>query len=175
MKMILEENPRRYNPVAVDQFGRPVVISASSPRKRRRNPMAMIPSVTKLTGGIGAKEIIGGAAGLAGSSMIPNAMIKTAAVTTTDKAIKIGLSVLSTLAVGYIFGKWDQRAGRAAIVGGLSGVAITVVNTLRPGTISGGAGGQRQLMAPVQRRLGESMTVGPAFTREGENVTLIRP
>jgi len=176
MRMLLEENPirrsKRYHPVAVDQWGNPVVISVNPGRKKRRNPMVGIPKLGKLTGGVGVMEIIGGAAGLAGSSMLPNVFIKTVPVTNGEKAIKVGVSVLSTLAVGYLFSKVgrDQRAGRAAIIGGLAGVAINVVNIVRPGTVSAA----KQISGPV-RRLGEAATVSPGFTREGENVTLIRP
>ena len=133
--------------------------------------MVGIPKIGKLTGGVGIKEIVGGAAGLAGSSMLPNVFIKTVPVTNGEKAIKIGVSILSTLAVGYIFSKYDPRAGRAAIIGGLAGVAVNVVNIVRPGTVSAA----RQIASGPVRRLGEAQTVSPGFTREGENVTLIRP
>lgn len=182
--MILEENPRpRYRPY-LDNYGNPVVVKF--PKRRNPNMANTVESVTnKITGGIDPLEILAGAAGLAASSMIPPLIIKTTPVTVTDKALRIGVSVMAVLATGYIVGSIGgmgakKRPGmrKAALIGGLSGVAITVANTLRPGTITGGRPmalpPRPAQLAPV-RRVGDAQTISPSFTREGENVTLIRP
>lgn len=130
-------------------------------------------AIERYTGGITPAEIVAGGAGLAGASMLPGVFIKTVAVTGTEKAIKIGASALAALAVGYVFRMQSARAGRAAILGGLSGVGVQLVNTLRPGTIEAGRPSGR-LLGPG-KRVGEAATISPAMQRTDENVTLIRP
>lgn len=172
MNLILEENPRPYYEPARDKKGNPVVVRFS----RRRNPKMAngVKGITnKLTGGLAIEDIIAGGTGLAAATMLPNALLKNAPVTTMDKVTRIGVSVLGALAMGYIWRFRGSSQAKAATIGGFSGIAVSVVNTLRPGLV-GRPQTRLAQVAPV-RRLGDASTISPSFTREGENVTLIRP
>ena len=115
--------------------------------------------------GVGVEEILGGGAGLVLASALPGWVIKTEAVTMTQKFTRIAVGALGAVAAGYVVDAVaGKRAAKAAIIGGLGGVAITTVNTLAPGTLgSGPAPTQRALTSGIPISRGRVATKAPGF------------
>ena len=102
--------------------------------------------------------------GLAASTMIPGMLVKDTS-TTMGKVLKIGAALLSAVGAGFIFRNISPTAGKMAVAGGMAGALSqalgiwTNINIGRPST----------------RRIGETTTVLPPYSRSDEMVQLIRP
>lgn len=146
-------------------------------RRSRRNPgaLAMPKGVQDLTQGVGAQEILGGGLGLVGAAAIPRMVIAPGkadsgeALTMQEKLMRVGIGVLATLGVGFVAQNVAGKgAAKAAVIGGLAGVAVTAVNTFTPmklGTPGNqGAIGGRVSMSPVARTVSRGVgTQTPGF------------
>ena len=177
------------NPVAFDEFGNPIYVPSFSRKRKagrskvhgyvrrsagRRNPVAVLPpTVRNLFQGIGIQEVVGGLAGLGLAALAPGWFIKNAD-TTAKKWGKIGVAVGAALATGFIAKQVaSPSVAKAAIIGGLAGTASQALSTFGIAQIGTPASNRRLLTAG--RNLGAQETVSPSFTREGENVQLIKP
>lgn len=176
----LLENPRRSksrnNPVGFDEFGNPIFVGSSNPRRRRkkrRNPMAKtlaMPSTMRgWTQGIDFVDAGSAAGGLAASTMLPGMFVKTAD-TGWQKTMKLLASLGCALGAGAI-GKAiiSDKAGKAAIIGGIAGstaMAIGLFTGFQIGTPA------RRI---ATRRIGETLPGSPAQSRDEETVNVIIP
>ena len=138
-----------------------------NPRKRRRkggkkmsrNP---IKGVTKeWFQGIDAMDAGAALGGLVAATMIPGMFIKTAAVTTGQKMLKLAACAGATVATGFIFRNLSANAGKMAIAGGLAGTLsqalsmFTNINIGRP-----------------QLGMGRTTRIGQTTVPEYENVRI---
>ena len=165
MEYLIEENPYGYwdNPYR-------------SRRKRRKNPMKSNPMalpmpkmVKPYVQGVTLDQIVAGGGAMWASTYVPN-RFKPAPATTTDKLMRFGVSFGTALVAGMI-GKaaFNQRAGQAAVIGGLAGTFLDVLNMTN---LLSKRGVGRVATNP---RLRAGTVVSPATSREGETVSIIRP
>jgi len=123
------------------------------------------------TQGVDFKEILSGGAGLAATTMVPGMIVKTTLTTGTKLAklgVSLGLAIVAGMALKAVAG---PQAGKAAFIGGVAGTVIQGIGMFTPIVI--GNSGMGAL--PVGRRLGETLNIAPSFSREQEQVQLIRP
>lgn len=160
-KLLLLENP--FHP------GR----NPRSGRKKRRNPrmaraLALPKTVREWTQGIGIPEAAAAFGGLSATTILPGMLVRDTS-TVTGKALKIGAGILSAGAAGAL-GKsmFDQKVGRAAVIGGMAGVFSQVIAML--GIVQ--LGGRR---VGSVRAIGEGVIASPAVNRQDETVSLINP
>lgn len=167
MEYLIEENPYGY---------------WENPRRRRRrrsrrnpmksNPMGMaMPKVVRpWTQGVTFDQIIAGGGGMWASTFVPN-KFKPSPVSGTDKLMRFGVSFGTALASGMI-GKaaFGPKAGQAAVIGGLAGTFLDVLNMTNLLT-------RRNVgrIATSRPQIRAGTVVSPATTREGETVSIIRP
>ena len=119
-------------------------------RRTRKNPIEA--TMTKYTMGVGLMDIVGAVAGVAASSMIPNLIIATPK-DNTQKYLKIALSVAATIGVGMgAKAVAGNSFGKAAMIGGLAGTTIILIQTFTGFKIIGEA----QPALPMSRGLGRS-------------------
>lgn len=184
-ELILLENPRRkrrrnrYNPAGFDNLGNPIFLEGGrqmrNPRRRSRNPKALaLPgTMREWTQGVGVMDAAAAAGGLAASTMIPGMIIKDS-VTTGQKIMKLLVSLGAAIGAGALGRAMvSPGAGKAAMIGGVAGTAaqaIGMFTNIQIGQQSRAISGR-----PTSRRLGETVTVSPATTREGETVSVILP
>ena len=152
-------------------------------RRRRRNPLnpvAALGNLSNMAQGVDATDALAAVGGLAAATMVPGWLIKPAAGTTTlttmQKLLKVAIAVGSALAAGMAAKSFlSAKAGKAAVIGGIAGTGVQVVNMVRPATIA-----QGQLMSPPGFRgysspIRETTTISPSTSREGETVQFIQP
>lgn len=157
-EILLEENPYMYrNP---------------SRRKRRKNPIAnptaALGSVEDFFQGIKPMDAGCAVAGFAGATMLPGLLVKDAN-TTGKKVGKLFLALGSAGLVGLAAKSVGGMSGaRAAVAGGMAGALAQAFSGFFGVSI-----GTPQLGAI--RRIGSSTMASPAYSREGETVSLITP
>jgi len=142
-------------------------------RARRRNPsraLAMPTGLTDLTQGVGVEEILGGGLGLVGAAATPRMIVapdvEMESLTTNQKLMRVGVGVITTFAVGFVANTVaGKRAAKAAVIGGLAGTAITVINTFTTMKLGAGAGSvrTRDLKSFGSRTSGRVSTQTPGF------------
>ena len=145
-------------------------------RRRRRNPVARsrslaLPSTMRgWTQGVDLMDAGAAVGGLAASTMIPGMIVKDA-TTIGGKLTKLAVSLGSALGAGAL-GKTmiSPSAGKAAIIGGVAGTAAQALGMFTNIQI-----GEQSSTRRVIRRIGDTMEVSPASTREGERVSIIEP
>lgn len=165
---LIEENPYGY-------YDNPYRTSRNPRRKTRRNSMKRNPialpmpkMVRPYAQGISFDQIIAGGGAIWASTFIPN-RFKPSPVTTVDKLMRFGVSFGTALVAGMI-GKaaFGQRAGQAAVIGGLSGTFLDVLSMTN--VLS--RRGVGKIARPTLRA---GAVVSPSASREGETVSIIRP
>lgn len=119
--------------------------------KRRKNVAGL--DAKKLMQGVTTMDVIGAAAGLAASNLIPPMIIKPAAgaeLTKTQQWLRIGLGAVVTLGLGYAAKSFLKGQGtKGLIIGGLSGVASQALFIATGTKITGS--NVRRLGTPVNR------------------------
>ena len=140
----------------------------------KRNPagaLAMPKSMNQFFQGVGAMDALMALGGFAGAIMLPGAVIKVAD-TTGKKVGKLLLALGSTGVVGLAAKSISGISGaRAAVAGGMAGSLAQSLAAFTDIQI-----GRQRLLGPgIKKRIGESRVVSPAFSREGETVSLITP
>jgi len=171
----LLENPRtrrpkrRHNPVGFDEFGNPVYLGGgnSMSRRTKRNPatsLAMPKTFREWTQGVDVMDAGAAVGGLSASTMLPGMFIKDT-VTTGQKLMKIGASLIAAMGAGAL-GKAmiSSSAGKAAVIGGFAGTFAQALGMFTNIQI-----GRKSL------QVGETSLVSPATTREAEKVSFIQP
>jgi len=166
MELLLEQNPMRW-------YGTPRRRKKSRGRRStmRRNPSAMaIPLVGQfMPRGIKLMDMVAAAGGLAAVSILPGMIVKDQA-TGGQKLLKLGVAFGSAIVAGFAANTISKGSANSAVLGGLAGVGLQVLNLIRPGTAI--AGGRR---VPVGRRIGASDIISEPFTREGERIGVLQP
>ena len=181
-KLMLLENPkrrrrRRYNPVGIDDFGNPIFFEQNrrSRIKRRRNPVratALRGTMREWTQGVDIMDAGAAVGGLAMSTMIPGMLVKDT-TTMTQKLMKLGASLGSAIGAGAIGRAMiSPGAGKAAIIGGMAGTATMALSMFT--NIQIGRPSPSRMIGPG-RRVGETTTLSPRFTPEGEQTGIILP
>ena len=141
----------------------------SNPRKKRkksRNPKGIkgLTSATtwkEWTQGTDLVDIAAGVGGLYAASAFPPMVIKET-VTTTQKLMSLGVSVLTAVAAGAAGKSFlSSDAGKAAVLGGLAGTAIRGLSMF--------AGIEMGRAAPI-RRLSMPRTLGQSTVEEFADV-----
>lgn len=131
-------------------------------------------SMGGLTQGAGVTEIVAAGGGLVLAGLVPQWIIKPTAPATTltssQKWMKVGAALVATIAAGYIAKRVAPGAGKAAVLGGLAGCVVQVVN-LAGGNIPLGGSHPRQLAAPMHIRAPVPMPVTPFESEIITNVT----
>mgnify|MGYP001579326577 CR=1 FL=1 len=127
-------------------------------------------AVRTLTGGLTLVEVASAVGGFAAVQVIPALVVKDT-TKITGKLLKVAVALGTTLAAGMVIGKAvGGGSGKAALIGGMTSTGVQIVNVIRPGTIASSGG-----MKMLPRGIGDAALVSPAFTREGETVSLIQP
>ena len=178
---MLIENPLgrgRANPVYVAPF------SYTRNRKRVRVPgyVKNLPGERNPRGGkvanqLGVKTIqrewlagmdvmdMGAAlGGLASSTMIPGMIVRTAD-TSGMKLVKALVAFACAAGAGFVFRNISATSGKYAVAGGVAGALAQTLGMFTNVKIGG----------PMSRRISETMTVTPPYSRSDEQVQLIRP
>ena len=186
MEVLLEENPfnpwykqpRRHKWAALKgRYGRswkshrnPFGGETLNPR-RARNPIAG--ALGGLTQGVDVMDGVAAVAGLAAATMLPGVIIKSP---TGNKFLKVAIAFGAAFGVSMLMRKFvSSKAGNAAIMGGIAGAGVQLLNTVRPGTIGGELGSGPVRFIGAGGRIGDARLVSPSMSREGENVSLIQP
>jgi len=150
-ELLLLENPMGYgNP----WYGQPIRHSRAAKKgkrrkkrklskSRRRNPimrkntLAMGTTWREWTQGASAMDIGAAVGGLAASSMIPGMLVKDT-TTNTKKALKLAASFGIAVAAGSV-GKavLGDNAGKAAVLGGMTGFGVQLLSALTGVQIGG--------------------------------------
>lgn len=81
----------------------------------------------KLMQGVDTGDIVGAVAGIAAAGFIPGLVVKTA-TTTQQKWMKIGLTLLTTIALGMVTKKVMPSAAKTAVISGLVVTATQAIN-----------------------------------------------
>lgn len=137
---------------------------------RRRSALSM----GGLTQGAGVTDIVAAGGGLVVAGLVPSWVIKPAAgatLTSTQKWTKVGVALAATIAAGYIAKRVAPGAGKAAILGGLAGTLVQVINLAGGNIPLGGHPAPRQLGAPMMIRAPVPMPVTPFESEIITNVT----
>ena len=148
--------------------------------RRRRNPakagaIALPGTVREWTQGVDLMDAGCAVGGLAASTMLPGLLIKPSAgateLTTMQKVLKLAASLGAALGAGAL-GKAmvSPKAGKAAVIGGVAGVAVTGLGLFTGIKI----GSPKALSAPI-RHFGATETISPRMTSEGEQTSVILP
>ena len=151
-----------------------IKLGMPNPRGRRsrtmRNPRAMsIPLVGQfMPKGIKAVDMIAAAGGLALVSFLPGMLVKTP-VTMGQKWLKIGVAFGSALIAGYAANTIAKGSAQSAVLGGLAGVGLQIVESISPGLVP------VRGRVPVGRRIGAAQTVSMPFSRSSERVGILQP
>ena len=175
MELLLEENPRlgrskrMSNPAGFDEYGNPIYFGGRRARRRGRrsyrNPIAAL-GLRQWTQGVSAMDAVAAVGGLAAATMLPGMIIRTPPTTTGGKLVKVLVSLVAAFGAGYVARNLGQRAGQAAIIGGLAGTATQALSAFTTVRIGSGS---------IRRAIGEPITVSPSYTREGETVGVLTP
>lgn len=141
----------------------------------RHNPALSLSGAKEWTQGIGYQDVAAAALGLSMATLIPNMVVKDTSKT-TGKLLKLAVSFGAAVAAGMVARSvFSQKAGQAAIAGGLAGTAVQGLSSLANIKIAEPIGNAiaRPQLGSGGVRSGE--TVSPARTREGETVQTIWP
>lgn len=140
----------------------------------KHNPISLA-ATKEWTQGIGWQDVTAAALGLAASTTIPNMVVKDRSKM-TGKLLALVVGFASAVGAGVVARSiFSQKAGQAAIAGGLAGTTLQGLSSLaniklgEPGVVSVA----RQLGAGYGIRAGE--VVSPSRTRDGETVQTIYP
>ena len=145
-------------------------------RHHRRNPSLMSSAqISHWTQGVQMEDAAAAVGGLAAAYYLPGVVIKpdaTGVLTSTQKWLRILVAAGAAVGVGYICKEFlkSSAAGKAAVIGGLAGTGVQVINLVKPGTVP-----MPSRTALPARRFGESTVISPSPNREGETVSLIQP
>jgi hypothetical protein len=128
-------------------------------KSRRNNPMSM--SISKYTGGVDTMDIVGGAAGLAGATLIPNYIFKALGQTAPNKWIKVAVAAAITIGLGMAAKKWYPKVSKGLVIGGLAGTASQAIFNLTGTNIGRGIAQNANYNQP------RSAMPGPAIASRG--------
>lgn len=121
--------------------------------------MAM--SISKYTAGVDTMDIVGGAVGLAGATLLPKYIYKG-----SSKWVNVAIAAAVTLGLGYAAKKFMPSAAKAVVIGGLAGTASQAIFNLT-GTSIGQARSYTALPArnyPNANATSISQTTKPEFS-----------
>ena len=177
MDILMEENP--YGNPWYGQPRRHKWAAEKGWRQRRRrshrNPIGnpvrgLTTQVQNLTQGIGAPEIIAAAGGLAAALTLPK-MFNMQSATGTQKFMRLLVAALGAVGVGFAARQFlSQKAGQAAIAGGLAGVALVALNQFAGQKFGIADGGGRLISS-----LGDANLINPRSSRTEETTGFIQP
>ena len=148
-------------------------------RRRHRNPGLALPRIGGYLHGVDAQDVVAAGAGFFVSGWLPGQVVKPAVVggtlTQNQKIFRILLAAVGALGAGFVAKNLSPSAAKAAVLGGLTGAALSAVNAFRPGTF---AISQTNTVTPrvlSSVRVGESVTISPSTHRSEETINLIQP
>ena len=173
MELQLLENPRRgrrrYNPAGFDAYLNPITVESYNPRRKRNmaRTRVMPRQVTKWLQGVDIVDTGAAVGGLAIASMLPANM---AQVTTGQKLLKLGASLVCAMGAGFVGQQISPSAGKAAVLGGAAGTAMLGLAMFTSLQIGGG----RRLIGR-SGNIGAARAVSPPATYLDETVSVIEP
>ena len=134
----------------------------------KSNPMNMPKMLRPWTQGVTLDQMVAGGAGIWVTKFVAN-KFKPAPATNTDKLYRGVISFATALGAGVAGKAISQKAGQAAVIGGLAGTFLDALNML--GLLEGKGVGR----VASRPRINAGTVVSPATSREGETVSIIRP